>query len=219
MTLGLVDAAVRAQALAVRGALHPGPYDGAPEDAGTIVLLGPDEPRFWQVFTASSEYGDGGEDPLDRWSKRVIGALATDLDATALFPSDGPPYPPFLQWALNSGRCFASPVGLLVHDEAGLFLSFRGALALPARLDLAAPPARPCDTCAAPCISACPVSALAEGQAYDVPRCQAHVASEEGNDCRQGCLVRRACPVAKDFQRRPEQSSFHMSAFMRHYRP
>ena len=124
-----------------------------------------------------------------------------------------------LQWAVDSGRCWPSPVGLLVHDEAGLFLSFRGALALPDRLDLAAPPTRPCDTCAAPCTTACPVSALAERQAYDVSRCQAHVASPEGAACRQGCLVRRACPVAKDFQRRTEQSTFHMSAFMRHYRP
>ncbi|WP_370268760.1 ferredoxin [Nioella sp.] len=219
MTLERVDAAARAQALAVRGVLHPGPHDGAPEGTGTIVLLGPDEPRFWQVFTASPEYGDGGEDPLDRWSKRVIGALASDLGAPAIFPSDGPPYPPFLQWAVDSGRCWPSPVGLLVHDQAGLFLSFRGALALPDRLDLPAPPTRPCDTCAAPCTTACPVSALAERQAYDVSRCQAHVASPEGAACRQGCLVRRACPVAKDFRRRLEQSTFHMSAFMRHYRP
>ncbi|MGR3270255.1 ferredoxin [Thalassococcus profundi] len=202
--------------LALRGGFHPGPEDGAPEDCGTLVLLGPDEPRFWPLFTASPEYRDGAPDALDRWSKRVIGALATEWAATAVFPYDGPPYAPFLAWARAAGS-HPSPVGLLVHGEAGLFISFRGALALPKALDLPPSSASPCPTCAdRPCESACPVAALRPGADYDVAACQTHIRSAEGAECLHGgCLVRRACPVSQKFGRLREQSAFHMAAFVK----
>ena len=56
------------------------------------VLLGPDGPGFWRIFRASPEFGDGGADPLDRWSERVIGGLAAEFRGQALFPFGGPPW-------------------------------------------------------------------------------------------------------------------------------
>jgi hypothetical protein len=214
-TLQETDYRAALAGLRVRGALHPTSEDGAPEETGTLVLLGPDEPGFWPLFRISEEYLDGLPDPLDRWSKRVVSALAQDWGGTALFPSDGPPYAPFLSWALRSGRAWSSPVGMLVHDAAGLFVSYRAAVVLPARLALPDPGPQPCASCARPCETACPVGALAPGQSYDVARCKSHMISPEGQTCRtHGCLVRRACPVAVDFTRRPEQSAFHMRAFL-----
>ncbi|MBY6159881.1 ferredoxin [Mameliella alba] len=214
-TVHAADRAAARVGLRVRGALHPGPGDGAPEGTGTLLLLGPDEPRFWSLFSRSPEYTDKSADPLDRWSKRVVRTLAEDWNATALFPSDGPPYAPFLAWALGTGRAWSSPVGMLVHDAAGLFISYRAAVALTARLDLPVTGSAPCAPCPRPCETACPVGALAPGHPYDVDRCKAHVASPEGATCRTGgCLTRRACPVAVDFTRRPEQSAFHMDAFL-----
>ncbi len=211
----LEDAAAKV-GLAVRGGLHPGAEDAAPEGTGTLVLLGPDEPRFWGLFTASDEAQDGQPDPLDRWSKRMIRKLAAGFDGDAIFPSDGPPYPEFLRWARRSGRAHVAPVGLLVHDVAGLFLSYRGALALPERLDLPAAPPNPCLTCETrPCETACPVGALSAGADYDVPACTAFVASADGSGClTRGCAVRRACPVSQKFGRLDAQSAFHMRAFM-----
>ena len=206
MSYGRIDGAARSAGLIVVGALHP-------EDGGTIVLLGPDEPVFWATFKASAEMDDGQADPLDRWSKRVIGALAGQFGAEAVFPSDGPPYPPFLSWALESGRCWTSPVNLLLHDKAGMFLSFRGALRLSERIELPNPASRsPCSYCMGPCITACPVMAFASGE-YDVAACKAHIETEAGNDCYQGCKVRRACPVSQSYGRLEEQSEFHMKAF------
>jgi len=171
-------------------------------DAGgrTIALLGPQEPQFWQRFTGAPEYGDGEPDPLDRFSKRLIGALATTLEAEAVFPSDGPPYPPFLQWARASGRCHASPVGLLVHDAAGLWLSFRGALILPQRLETPPPPPSPCIGCAQPCLSACPAGAMG-AHPYDLAACHAWLDRQRARSaCRQaarfGALARRGPPMA-----------------------
>ena len=181
------------------------------EGTRTISLIGPDEPHFWPIFEASIEYQDGRENALDRWSKRVIGKIAQDCDAEALFPFGGPPYAPFFTWAKRSGRFWASPIDFLVHDMAGLFVSFRGALrwSVPAQQGKAS---QPCLTCAKPCKTACPVGAFADG--YDVAACKAHVASDAGHDCRsRGCLARRACPVGQNV-RIPAQAAFHMEAFL-----
>ncbi|MEM8536517.1 MAG: ferredoxin, partial [Pseudomonadota bacterium] len=57
-----------------------------PDGGHTISLIGPDEPAFWSIFAGSAEYADGQPNPMDRWSTRVIGGVATDLGAEALFP-------------------------------------------------------------------------------------------------------------------------------------
>lgn len=182
-----------------------------PDGHRTITLIGPDEPAFWGIFGESPEFADGEPDPMDRWSKRVLGAVAATLDAEALFPFGGPPYAPFFAWAKQSGRFWASPINFLVHDEAGLFVSFRGAIRWQAtpRLGTAQ---QPCLTCDAPCATACPVGAFDDG--YDVAACKAYVASDAGADCRtRGCLARRACPVGQG-TRLPAQATFHMEAFL-----
>ncbi|MDO5703536.1 MAG: ferredoxin [Paracoccus sp. (in: a-proteobacteria)] len=184
----------------------------APEGDGTAALISPDEPGFWPVFTASAEYGDRQPDPLDRWSKRVIGVWAGRLGARAVYPSDGPPFPPFASWALASGRCFSSPVGMLVHDRMGLFISFRGALILPAPPPEMIGRTSPCITCHRPCLTACPAGAFRP--AYDPAACHAHLNEPAGQDClSMGCIVRRACPISQGCGRLPQQSAWHMRAF------
>ena len=212
VTLAEIAARARRIGLAPLGAFHPLPDDGAPAACRTLVLLGPDGPDFWAVFRASPEHGDLAPDPLNRWSERVLGALAAGLGAEAIFPFGGPPWAPFTAWARRSGEAWQSPVGLLVHARAGLFVSYRGALALAERLALPAPGPRPCEGCPAPCLSACPVGALAGGP-YDLAACHGFLDTAPGRDCLgRGCAVRRACPVGRG--RRPEaQSAFHMAAF------
>lgn len=215
--LASVESLAAASHLAVLGGFHPNDDDGCPAGTGTLLLIGPSEPGFWAHVTATAEWRDGAADPLDRWSKRVLGEIAGALPGQAIFPSDGPPYPPFYRWALRTGRVWASPVRLLVHDRAGLWVSFRGALALPGRIDLPAPPrAAPCDTCTGrPCLTACPAGALT-GEGYEVPSCHAFLDSAAGQDCLSfGCRVRRACPLSHAYGRLPEQSAYHMRLFHR----
>jgi hypothetical protein len=211
-TLDDVAAAAAPTGLGVLGVLHPEPGDDAPDGAGTLVLLGPDGPDFWEVFTASPEYRDGGADPMNRWSERVLGALAGRLGGVALFPFGGPPWQPFTHWAQRSGAAWESPVGLLVHARTGLFVSYRGALAFTDRMALPASGPRPCDTCPQPCRDACPAGVLGPA-GYDVPGCHAFLDTAAGCGCfTRGCAVRRACPVGRES--RPEaQSAFHMAAF------
>lgn len=184
-----------------------------PTDGETLVLLGPDEPDFWSVFTRSIEYLEKQENPIDQWSQRVIGTLAEQLSAQAIFPFGGPPYHPFIAWALASGRAWQSPVGLLVHDTSGLFVSYRGALLIPKMLELPKNGASPCYKCEEkPCLSACPAAALTSAS-YDVTACHGYLDTLSGANClNNGCLVRRNCPVGQN-RRLPAQSAFHMRAF------
>ncbi len=182
-----------------------------PSGTRTVLFLGPLEPGFWPHVLAQPEWG--GPDPVDRWSRRVVGGMACDLGAKALFPFGGPPYHPFIRWALQTGRVWESPVRLLVQAEQGLLVSFRGALALKQHID--PPPAlpRPCDTCHQPCLTACPAGALTP-QSYDLSSCHAYLDTAPGASCMgSGCAVRRACPLSAAYARLPEQSAYHMRQF------
>jgi len=214
VTLARLQATCEAAHLDILGAFHPSPDDLAPEGCGTLVLLGPREPGFWKAFTNSPEWQDNAPDPMDRWSTRVITSLAEQSNATALFPFSGPPYLPFFRWALASGHAWQSPVSLLVHAQAGLMVSYRGALALPDRLELPPASAKPCDTCTdQPCLIACPSGALTSA-GYDVPKCHAFLDTDEGQThLTSGCNVRRACPLSQSYGRVEEQSAYHMSIF------
>jgi epoxyqueuosine reductase len=201
-----------AQALFVAGIVQQGASPALPDGAQSLALLAPDGPRFWARFITSPEYTDGQPNPLDRWSHRVIGAMAAALGARAVYPfGETPPFP-FYGWALASGRAFASPVLWLVHDRAGLWLSFRGALAFGERIEQPASP-NPCTGCAQPCVTACPVGALTD-KGYDLAACHAYLDTPAGARClSHGCAVRAACPVSQAHGRNPDQSAFHMRQF------
>lgn len=207
-----LDALLGPHGLEVLATLAPAPEDTLPAGTQGLALTGPAGPRFWNIFRASPEAADGAPDPLDRWSRRVLDGVAEAAGGTALYPFGGPPWHPFIAWALRSGQVFTSPVTLLAHPRHGLFVSFRGALALPWPLP-AAPATNPCETCVGqPCRTACPAGALTP-TGYDIPACHAHLDDAQGADCLSGCLVRRACPVGSS--QPPEQSAFHMAAFHR----
>lgn len=184
---------------------------GFPAGTRTLLMIGPKEPGFWPHLQAQPEWK--GPDPVDRWSRRVIGRVACDLGAKALFPFGGPPYQPFYSWALRTGRVWDSPIKLLVHATQGLMVSFRGALALAQTIPLPPPAIQPCAACAKPCLTACPAGALT-GAGYDVPLCHAHLSQPAGTDCMtRGCLVRSTCPAGAGYARMPSQSAYHMRQF------
>lgn len=214
LTLQTVAARATADHLEILGGFACENDPSLPSGTRTLLLLGPHEPGFWRHITAQPEW-DGAADPMDRWSRRVVGRIAGDLGAEALFPFGGPPYHPFYTWALRTGRVWDSPVRLLVNETQGLMVSFRGALAFRERLALPATPMRPCDGCAKPCLTACPADAL-NAAGYDVQACHAFLNSAEGGGCMsQGCVVRRACPLSVGYARMPEQSAYHMRQFHR----
>jgi hypothetical protein len=212
-----VRTAIESRGLSYRGAFHPAPGDvPGHRDVGTLVLAGFVGNENWASFKLSPEASDGAPDPLDRWSLRVVKALAEDLGAAALFPFGGPPRLPFQQWAQKAEPVHPSPIGMLIHPDWGLWHSWRGALAFRERLELPPPDRRhsPCDTCSnKPCLTACPVNAFT-ASGYDVAACVAHIDSPAGTDCMdEGCRARRACPIGAVHGYTPDQANFHMRAF------
>ena len=222
MNLERVATSATALGIALRGAIHPAAKDRVPAmpdgtPAGTLVLAGFVGRGQWAAFTASAEAADGRADPLDRWSRRVIDALASELGASALYPFGGPPWLPFQRWARKAEPVHSSPLGVLIHPDWGLWHSYRGALVFAERLALPEHLERPspCDSCAEkPCLSACPVGAFTR-ERYDVATCAGHLRSAAGRDCVElGCRAREACPVGADHRYEPDQASFHMRAFL-----
>lgn len=210
LTLARIESLAALHHLTVLGGFCCGDDPALPKGTKSLLLLGPKEPGYWAHVQAQPEWG--GADPVDRWSRRVVGGIACTLGAKAIFPFGGPPYHPFYQWALRTGRIWDSPVRLLVHDAQGLMVSFRGALALKDRIEVPRT-ARVCDGCAAPCLTACPVGALGAA-GYNLPACHDFLDRSAGTDCmKSGCAVRRACPLSLGYARLPEHSAYHMGMF------
>jgi len=214
---------LRVQGLTLFGGFAPRAADRVPRlpdgrAAATLLMIGNAGPAAWTAFAKAPEAADGAPHPMDRWSKRVLGRLAEEQDGAALFPSDGPPYPPFVAWAKRAAPVRESPLGMLIHPVYGLWHAYRGALALPERLPLPEPEPRtfPCDSCAdKPCLTTCPVSAF-RPDGYHVGDCAGHIATPAGTDCMAlGCRARRACPIGRDYVYDPPQAAFHMEAFLR----
>ncbi len=204
------------------GGFDPGTSDSLPtlsagDPAASLLLVGSTGPSLWPVFSQSPEYQDGVNEPLDRYTKRVLGRIAADNGHDVVFPFEGPPYYPFQQWALRCGGFSQSPLGPMVHATYGPWLGFRAAFISADRTPIQDPSnsAGPCETCSEkPCLSVCPVSAISLENGYDVPRCQSHLRSSEMVDCWSGCLARKACPFGAEHGQEPENARFHMKSFL-----
>lgn len=200
--------------LAIFGALQAGQGADLPQGVETLLLLSPMEPGFWAHVQSHPAFDPTSPDPIDSWSEAVISDIAAAFGGQAFFPFSGPPYAPFVDWAKASGRAWNSPLGMLVHETAGLMVSYRGAIGLPRAIPLpVAQHDRPCETCEKPCLTACPIDAFSDG-AYDVKSCHSYIEADPTQEClTNGCLARRACPVSANYGRLAEQSAFHMRRF------
>ncbi|MCG7628879.1 ferredoxin [Epibacterium sp. MM17-32] len=207
---------LRPLGLMIYGGVHPHRVPVPQLGTGTLILIGTAQ-DFWTCLTAAPEGQDGTPDPVDSYSRRTIGALADRYRAVAYYPFGGPPYTPFVAWALASGRAFTSPSQMLVHDEVGMLISYRGALHFDKILDIPAPArtTSPCVDCAdRPCLSACPVHALVDGGPYKLAACHDHLDTPQGTECMaSGCIARRACPLSDGAGRPPAQTAHHMRYF------
>jgi hypothetical protein len=184
-----------------------------------LVLVGNAGSSIWKAFREGPEFSDGRPDPLDRWSRRIGETVAGEVGAEAVFPFDGPPWPPFLSWAERSGEAFVSPISLVIHRRYGLWHSYRFALIFGNARHILPSNDRgvsPCLSCSdQPCLDACPVNAFSPGQ-YRVNDCLGFLRSRADSSCRlESCAARRACPVAPERTYAPEHARFHMNAFLR----
>lgn len=217
-----IRAAFEPHGLFLRGFVNFSGEEAAPRladgrSAASVLLIGNIGSSLWPAFSRwrAAQPDRGGGDPLDAWSKAVIGTVAASVEATAWFPSD-PPWQPFQQWAMRAEGLKASPLGILIHPVYGLWHGYRGALGFAERIE-AEPFLRqrhPCDDCREkPCLAPCPAGAV-RAETFDVPACRSHLRGPEGQaGCMpSGCLARAACPVGAQYRYDEAQLRFHMAA-------
>lgn len=186
--------------------------------ARSVILLGNVGGSIWQPFSRWRQLPENVDclDPLDDWSKAIIQPIAAALGATAYFPSD-PPWQPFQRWAVQAEGLKASPLGILIHPEYGVWHGYRGALGFADAIEVGEPAvaaSHPCDRCVErPCMTACPVDAVTSG-GFGVADCRSYLRMDAGQaGCMaSGCLARNACPVGASYRYSPVQLAFHMAA-------
>ncbi|MDL2407918.1 ferredoxin [Rhizobium calliandrae] len=215
-------AALAPHGIFIRGTVSFGKGEGPAladgKQARSVVLLGNIGGSIWEPFSRwrQSTENAGRKDPLDDWSKAIIRPLAAAFDATAYFPSD-PPWQPFQRWAIRAEGLKASPLGILIHPDYGLWHGYRGALGFADLIGETEPQtvvSHPCDQCVLkPCLTVCPVDAVAPTD-FDVAGCRSHLRSAAGKvGCMvDGCLARNACPVGSGYRYPKGQLAFHMAA-------
>jgi hypothetical protein len=208
--------------MALRGGFAPESGDAVPllddgTPAGAVLLIGNVGGGMWPAFSDSGARTRHATHPLDRWTREVLGPIATRFAAKPLYPSDGPPYHPFQRWAAKAEPVHVSPLRIFIHPTYGLWHAYRAAFLLAENPGLELPVAiePPCAACTSrPCLSTCPVGAFTEA-GLDDRLCARHVDSPAGEECRErGCLARRACPVGREYSYPPAQMAFHMEAFL-----
>lgn len=214
-----IATALSAHGLILRGGFNfaagetpPTGLSGAPSKS--VLLVGQAGAEPWPHFLRWRE-NQPQANPLDTWSREVIGAVAQDFGARTVSPSDRP-YLPFQQWAMRAEGLKPSPLGILMHPQYGLWHAYRGALLFEDEIALPEPREviHLCDACVEkPCLKSCPVDAYsANGFAYEP--CRAHVRGANGEPCRSGgCLDRNACPYGTAYRYPPGVQAFHMASF------
>jgi ferredoxin len=216
-TLQRIEEALSPHGIHLRGVVNfeagEGPVLADGRHAAAILLLGNVSDSIWPPFSQWRKTYDD-PDPLDAFSKAVILPLAKEMGATAYFPSD-PPWQPFQQWAKRAEGMSASPLGILIHPEYGLWHGYRGALGFAEAIDVPqAATFHACDHCREkPCLTHCPAGAVTMA-GFDVATCRDYLRSDAGQaTCMvEGCRARNACPVGAEFRYSAEQLAFHMQA-------
>ena len=91
--------------LFVRGGFQVGPADDMPLlsdgcTAASVLLIGNAGGEMWQAFEAQADRQR--RNPLDSWLRPEIECVAAEVDATSVFPNDGPPFVPVQDWAARA---------------------------------------------------------------------------------------------------------------------
>jgi len=219
----VIEEALASHGLIPRGGFNFEADETAPQGpsgkpAKSVLLIGQAGAAPWRYFQRWRDIQQNDlANPLDIWAREVIDALAEKHGARAVYPSDRP-YLPFQRWAMRTEGLKASPLGILIHPEYGLWHAYRGALLFDKELffEPQAETAHPCATCVSkPCLDSCPAGAVSN-EGYDHAGCLSHVRGPAGEPCRLGgCLARNACPVGEAYRYPAEVQAFHMASFAR----
>ena len=172
--------------------------------ARSAIVLGAGGRTFGAALARSPEAA-AGLDPVDRYTRRVVGSYLERVaeagaSARAGFyweQCDGA-FLDFVALGVRAGLGVPGRLGVLLHPEFGPWLALRAVVLCSAELAPTPPLGdfAPCRGCAAPCAVACPARALGAGDApgeLDAQRCASARLAADG--CTRACAARRACVI------------------------
>jgi epoxyqueuosine reductase len=194
--------------------------------ARAALVVGSAGRGFFDAFAGSREAADGRPDPLDRYTRAVVGEAArTALEPLAVAHAEGYPFLgepaaaggpiPFQRLGRAAGLGGPGPLGLQIHPTFGAWWAYRALVVVDAALPPATALGDGCAGCPAPCVAACPghaVSPPGSGRGFDVGACHAHRLSWA--PCETSCSARLACLRGPEHRYTEAQLAFHMRASM-----
>ena len=190
-----------------------------------ILLIGSAGKKLWQSMPQEYLQRD---DPVDEYSvdciNRVLKVYLPEGSWQFLFPEA----PQGLEISLQklgsmAGWHHASPLGIGINDQYGLWFAYRAVVAIESELDRSdldgaeqvdqdkvdyLSGESPCLSCEAkPCLSSCPALALSSDSNPDLTACVSHRVAP-ASDCASTCLARQACPIAPQFKYSDDQVTY-----------
>ena len=183
--------------------------------SGLLLLVGHGGKGFWTALK-KKPYIQTTPHPVDHYSAEsthiTLNECLPSVNSERLFPQ--------ATCSVNLialGECLgwhsASPLGMGIHHQFGIWSAYRALWWLDAELDEPTlekiTAADVCATCTSKaCIAACPASSLAWGEMPNLGRCADYRLAPE-SACATTCLARIACPVAPKHRYCEEQMSYH----------
>ena len=205
----------------------------------SVLLIANQGPSMWQKLNRrAAESGIRTSDPVDDYVLDTVlehgRAVLPDQHLSVLYPrtrlDSSLPHVPLQKLGTVAGWHHASPMGIGIHPEFGLWFAYRALVCV----DMVFTPGvcvsgrwsalresgsqvvdntseSVCDTCETrACQSACPAGAVTFGQLPDMARCSTFRLSEN-SPCASQCLARNACPVGGQSRYESEQTAHHYS--------
>jgi len=179
----------------------------------SVVLLASGGPTFFRAFARVRGSFAQTRDPLDAYTRRLVGGALAGEDALAAYPFErrAGEHADFVALGREAGLGSPSRLGVLVHPRYGPWFALRAlvfcereTMAPQGPLDFA-----PCEGCPAPCETACHGAALI-GERFDVAACATTRRQEPA--CALRCDARRACVFGTSCAYDAEAEAHHMAA-------
>ena len=183
-------------------------------DARSILVFASGGRALWDAFildlSENPHHLVEEQHPLDAFVMRAVAEASRSLEGMShrwfYATTEAEIHLDFRTLAVTAGIGVPSRLGLVIDETYGPWMGLRAACMLPvslpetkARIDL-------CSSCASPCISACPGSALEGGQ-WSVDACASF--HRESSRCATHCDARAACPVGDEHRYSKSQIRYH----------
>ena len=183
-------------------------------EAKSILVLASGGRALWDAFVAdlaeNPEHLTEEQHPLDAYVRRCIddaSSVLVDMPHRWFFASaEAEVHLDFRTLAVRAGLGAPSRLGLVIDGVYGPWMGLRAACMLSVTLPVSEPAVDHCGPCSAPCVSACPGSAL-EGGRWSVDVCASFHRTSTVCDTR--CDARSACPLGHEHRYSEVQARYH----------